>query len=377
MIYKRGSVYWFGFVYNGERIQKSTHQGNKQVARDAEAAERLRLVKGDLGMDRKVKPPCPTLGDFKDTFMEWVRHDRDSKRTQEFYENCFNRLTEFRELSKAKLSAIDEPMIERFKLSVKDTTSKTTVNRYLSTLLKALRYACLKLKLIDKTPVIELYKRDKDNTVERECDFVYSTADYKAWLEAAREPLRSASILARESGMCRGEIIALQWDCVRLNRTVDEFGFWGTLEIRRGLKRKERLRDLPITEDMAAVLQGLRAQSKCQYVFTSVRNHALPLSVNSLNQQQKGIMKTCRFHPDAGLHALRHTRLTEVGKHTQNVKALQMYAGHSRIQTTMKYVHPNQSDILEMVAAARSKAPGVTTVFTTVQDQEKTEPRKM
>src|SRR5262249_15704832 len=110
--------------------------------------------------------------------------------------------------AKAKLSEIDEPLIERFKLSARDT-SKTTVNRYLATLRKALRYASRKLKLIDKTPLIELYRRDKDNTVEREREYVYSTADYQAWLAAAREPLRSASMLAHDAGICRGELLAL------------------------------------------------------------------------------------------------------------------------------------------------------------------------
>ena len=90
-------------------------------------------------------------------------------------------------------------------------TSKTTVNRYLATLRKALRYACLKLKLIDKTPLVELYKRDKDNTVERECEYVYTASDYQAWLSAVREPLRSASILAHDSGICCGELLALEW----------------------------------------------------------------------------------------------------------------------------------------------------------------------
>ena len=46
-----------------------------------------------------------------------------------------------------------------------------------------------------------------------------------------------------------------------------------TISIRRGLKRKDRRRDIPITEDMAAVLMKLLAESKCEYVFTSLHDN--------------------------------------------------------------------------------------------------------
>jgi site-specific recombinase XerC len=56
---------------------------------------------------------------------------------------------------------------------------------------------------------------------------------------------------------------------------------------------------------------------------------------------------------DAGLHVLRNTFLTRAGKVTQNVKALQLPAGHSNIETTVKYVHPDEGDIFEIVAACK------------------------
>jgi len=375
MVYRRGDVWWFSFVFNRKRIQKSTRQGNKQVARDAEAAERMRLVKSDLGIERTAALPVPTFEEFKTTFMEWVRAEKSNTRTQDFYEICYDRLCDLREMAKAKLNDIDEPMIERLKLSMKEV-SKTTVNRYLATLRKALRYAWRKQKLMDKVPLIELYSRE--DGAERQCEYVFSATDYQAWLSAAREPLRSASVLAHDGGICRGELLALQRDCVNLGDSADEHGFWGVISIRRGLKRKDRRRDIPITEDMAAVLLKLLAESKCEYVFTNLHDHSAPLSANTLANQHRSLKRSCEFHPDAGIHALRHTFLTEAGRHTQNVKALQKLAGHSKIETTMRYIHPDEADILEIASAVQqARAKRVTTVFTTVRPLEVNETRKM
>jgi site-specific recombinase XerD len=91
------------------------------------------------------------------------------------------------------------------------------------------------------------------------------------------------------------------------------------------------------------VLLSLKAQSRCQYVFTSMHDHTKPLTANTLAGQNRDVMKTCSFHPDAGLHALRHTFLTDAGRYTKNVKALQRLGGHFRIQTTIRYVHPDES----------------------------------
>src|SRR5207302_8242286 len=150
--------------------------------------------------------------------------------------------------------------------------------------------------------------------------------------------------------------------------------FYGTVDIKRGLKRKARNRSIPITADMATVLRKLMAQSECEFVFTSLRDHSNSLSANTLANQHRIIMKTCNFAPDSGLHTLRHTFLTEAGRHTKNLRALQKLAGHSRIETTMRYVHPDQDDVIAIagdVLDARTRraaqdATEVTTVLTTV-----------
>jgi hypothetical protein len=52
-------------------------------------------------------------------------------------------------------------------------------------------------------------------------------------------------------------------------------------------------------------------------------------------------------HPDAGLHALRHTFLTEAGEYTDPF-TLQYVAGHDNIKTTMRYVHPREHAVQKL-----------------------------
>jgi len=48
-VYKRGGVWWYHFVFRGERVQESTKQGNKRVAEQMEAARKTQVAKGEAG----------------------------------------------------------------------------------------------------------------------------------------------------------------------------------------------------------------------------------------------------------------------------------------------------------------------------------------
>jgi hypothetical protein len=56
------------------------------------------------------------------------------------------------------------------------------------------------------------------------------------------------------------------------------------------------------------------------------------------------LKKKINAHAYAGIHACRHTFLTEAGKHTDPF-ALQYGAGHDSIKTTMRYVHPQEDTV--------------------------------
>jgi integrase len=113
------------------------------------------------------------------------------------------------------------------------------------------------------------------------------------------------------------------------------------LTIKRGLKRQARKRKLIIDREMKAVLEQLVNQSDCEYVFTSPLDPSKPLGPWVLEEQMAQLRKKIKTHAEAGLHALRHTFLTEAGEFTDPF-TLQYAAGHDNIETTMRYVHPRE-----------------------------------
>src|SRR5215471_504876 len=244
-IFKRGRVYWYHFIFNGQHIQESTKQGNPRVARQIEAAHRTALAKGEVGIQERKK--APTLAQFAAQFTDFIQVRCESKpKTVIFYKGKLARLLDFDFLAHARLGQIDEELIERFVLARRKQVEPGTVNRELATLRRILRLA-QEWKIIDRVPRIRLLDG------ERTRDFVLGQRAERGYLENSPQPLRDIALLILETGLRIDEALHLRWEHVRFDALPGaRFGY---LRIIEG-KSKYARRNIPLTDRVALMLRN-------------------------------------------------------------------------------------------------------------------------
>jgi integrase len=335
-IYKRGGTYWYEFQFNGERIQQSAQTGNKDVARQIEAAHRVRLAKGEAGIIER--PPALLLKDFAPRFEQAiVTLCADKPATVGFYQEKLRRLLADSKLSGARLDAIDEAIIDGYKQRRTRQASRygrplspASVNRELATLRRLLRLA-QEWKVLDRVPRIRLLRG------ERNREFVLNHQLQPVYLEAAPQPLRDVAILILESGVRPGEAARLSWSDVYLQPAVRaKFSY---ITIRKG-KSKYSKRNLSLTARAAEMLKARKAAAgESDWVFPG-KTLGAPMKGTSLDHQHDEVRTKLKLPADFVIHSLRHTMLTRLGEAGADAFTIMRIAGHSSVTVSQRYVHP-------------------------------------
>ena len=334
-LYKRGDVYWYQFQFKGQRIQESTHTGNKDAARQIESAERVRLAKGEAGINERQ--PAPTLAEFGPRFQRAIETVcADKPATVGFYEEKLRRLLADSQLAGARLDAIDEAVIDGYKQRRTRQASRygrpispASVNRELATLRRLLRLA-QEWKVLDRVPRIRLLRG------ERNREFVLGHGLEPAYLAAAPQPLRDVAVLMLETGVRPGEAVGLQWPDVRLQTAVH--AKYGYIVIRGGKSRNAK-RNLRLTARAAEMLQARKAATRSAWVFPGETAESAILGT-SLDHQHDEVRTAVNLPKDFVIHSLRHTMLTRLGEAGADAFAIMKIAGHSSVTVSQRYVHP-------------------------------------
>jgi integrase len=338
-IFKRGGVYWFNFIFNSKHIQRSTKQGNPNVARQMEAAYRTALAKGEVGIVERKRIP-----EFKEAmagFLKWSEVEH-SARPATFRRYKVSSVALLRYFKSMVLDKITPEEVDRFKIArlaqfktvkgkeKRRITNKlirpATVNRELACL-RAMFNHVLKGNVLVKNPVSKTAAKalHEDNEQTR----VLNYEEQEKYLAKATPMLRDVATLMLETGMRPEEVYRTQPANVHLEESylLNPFG-----------KTKAAKRRIGLTATAKRVLAG-RMVEGAAYLFPCETAPTRPVpKVNNAHDRAVRQSKVTPFR----LYDLRHTWATRAAMSGIDLVTLAAMLGHSKINMVMRYAHPTQ-----------------------------------
>jgi integrase len=351
MIYKRGKVYWYKFIWNGKLVRESTKQGNDKVARNMQSAHRTSLAKGEVGI--RDKKPAPTMAEFIDNrFEPWARSrfEKTSPKTWVgYYRVGLSAIKGYKPLAGTKLDAITSETVADFAAHRQAAGMQvSTVNSSLQVLRRILRLA-IEWGAIQSAPIVRMLP----GTRHRER--VVTPQEEARYLAAAPDMLAAVAAVLVDTGLRPEECFRLRWESITWTN-----GRFGTLIVTHGKTAAAR-RVLPMTPRVRKILETRWSSAGGPvegWIWpASTRNgHVEP---SSFRKQHANTFKTVAEEAAKNnlkpvrpfvLYSLRHTFLTRLGESGCDAWTLARIAGHSNISMSSRYVHPSENAVLDAMS---------------------------
>jgi integrase len=163
--------------------------------------------------------------------------------------------------------------------------------------------------------------------------------------EVPRKPdaylLRDVATILIDCGMRPEECFRLKWqDNIRD----------GAIDIHTGKGRASRRR-IPCSPRVLSILEMRRVEASSEWVFpaSTKSGHS---EASSIKKPHAAAQKAAGVMPFV-LYTFRHTCITRWAKYMDPF-TLHVLAGHADMNTTKRYVHPSDADVLEAMEKVRS-----------------------
>ena len=337
MIYKRGKVYWYKFMWKAKLVRESTKQGNDKVARQMEAAHRTSLAKGEVGIREKIQ--APTLVEFMESrFEPWARStfEKTSPKTWfDYYRVGLRNIKAFKPLAGAKLDEIDGETAAGYAAHRQaQGLQVSSVNSSLQVLRRVLRLAA-EWGILSAAPRIRMLPG------VRHRERVVTVPEEAKYLAAAPDPMAGVAAVLVDSGLRPEECFRLRWESITWFN-----GRNGTLLVTHGKTAAAR-RVLPMTPRVRGILEARwdSAGKPAEGWVWPAPTRSEHLEASSLKKQHSKALRLSRVRPFV-LYSLRHTFLTRLGESGCDAWTLARIAGHSSIAMSSRYVHPSEDAVL-------------------------------
>lgn len=248
-IYKRGGVYWFSFVFDEKRVQKSTKQGNRKAAIDMESAHRTALAKGEVGIAPK-KREKRTVGDLLTALEE--NYKQDGKWSPQNKSLLSRTRDDFGSESATALTSED---IEKYIARRRDAGAR---NASINRVTEVLRHA---YKLAKLTPPDIKHQSEKDNVRTG----FFGREEFDNLCAQLPENLRDFCHFAYLTGWRRNEIRTLSWSDYQERES--------TIRLRGENSKNGEPRAVPVTGELKAIIERRKQERFIDGVLTGFIFH--------------------------------------------------------------------------------------------------------
>lgn len=278
----------------------------------------------------EIAPRGPTLREFGPRWIAQYAKANRQKPSGVTTKESHLRIHLYPLAGELELEAIDTAQIQQLKATLASKSAKT-VNNVLSTLSMLLKTA-VKWGELERMPCqIETLK-----LVEPPFEF-YDRATYLQLVQGAHAAgVNEAALvlLAGDCGLRKGELVALEWKDLELERlrlTVNRSETRHKVTLPKGGKT----RVVPLTGEVAVVLRQLAARGPRVFY----RKDGSPMSGHRICTLLARAQRQAGLADPGALHILRHTYCSHLAMAGVPARAIQELAGHVSIRTTERYMH--------------------------------------
>ncbi|MBI4693129.1 MAG: site-specific integrase [Gammaproteobacteria bacterium] len=268
-----------------------------------------------------------TLGDLLKKYTEEVSPNKRGGKEEVIRLNAMRR-HRMCQLSMANLTskAVAEYRDERQK-----TCGPNTIIRDLAMLSSAINHARKEWGVMVVNPVALVRKPATPQGRDRVLDDEEETRLVAALAPQGRRNIymRPLAIVALESAMRRGELLALRWQDVDLHRRVAFLP----------LTKNGRARTVPLSLRAIAILEAMPR---------SIGGQVFPITSAAMEAAFKKATKRAGLH-GLHFHDLRHTATTRLATKLDNVLELSAVTGHTDLRMLKRYYHPKAEDLARKI----------------------------
>lgn len=355
-LYKRDTVWWMSFTYQGKQYRRSTETDDRKLAQRI-----FDKLKGEIAEGKWFERSSGENYTFRELMDKYMSEYSVLNKAPKSYERDKGLRKNLESVfGDMILTEISPSQIAEYKAKRRmGGASPRTVNYELTLMGHAYNLAVREWEWLKDNPVSKVQKEKVNNLVERWLTF----EEEKKLLQASQKWLQEIIIYAIQTGLRQSEILDLTWHQVDMNRR--------TMTIYE--QKNKGVDTLPLSQTaLNVLLDKIRnSHNENDFVFPNMSGKRI-LAGNLIKAFQKAVKKSgirkLRFHD------LRHTFATRLVQNGVDLLTLQKLGRWKELKMVLRYAHHSAESLRTGIEVMDRIQCGVITNLSQLQKKDVQKP---